>query len=162
MKVPTGESLGGTTSRVASGSSSTQQRVDANRARRQEEERARQSQRFKEYNYQREQQEQVKDAYQAWARGKGARPPPGHGSTQLLATMSSSLRTLGLPENQLPSKKEVKDAFAKLAFELHPDKVDAADPRRQALQLKFGQASDAYKVLLGQVQALESPTSGGV
>ena len=147
MKVPTGESVTGRT--AGTGAGSAHERVNVNRARRMEEEAARAAQRFKDYQYQKDQQEQVRDAYQAWARGHSPRPKAGPGFGPLSA-MGPSLRKLGLPPDQLPSRKEVKDAFAKVAMETHPDKKEGSAAR-------FGEVSDAHKLLLKQLDALEGP-----
>ena len=151
MKVPTGENMTGH-------SSSSSQRVDTNRSRRAREEAARQTQRFREFNYQREQQEQVKKAYQTWARGRfdhSARPKEGGGT---LAAMQPSLITMGLSSTQLPSRKEIKDAYARLAMDQHPDKhvcSDVDDAARARLQRRFAESTEAYRNLLKQIDELE-------
>lgn len=156
MKVPTGENVTG----ASSASRSTGERVDANRARRFAEEsareRLRQEQRIKDYNYQSEQQEQVKAAYQSWMRNKyNAHNRPKFGG-DFLSIMTPSLSVLGLPTSQLPSRKEIKDAYARIAMHSHPDKVPEDNPRRAQLQRQFTEASGAYKLLLQHVDALES------
>ena len=165
MKVPTGESVG-----VGNSRGSTQtgaEYVEANRNRRAREdaaarERARQSERLRDFNYQREQQEQIKTAYQRWARGSfnSNLRPPKTDCGDLLSTMGPSLRVLGLPHDQLPSRKEIKEAFAKVALESHPDRLesrsDINSTEKASHQRKFAQASDAHQMLIKHVEALES------
>jgi len=146
MKVPTGESVTGKTAG---------ERVSTNRSRRTAEEeaakqQARQAQRAKDYHFQKEQEEQVRQAYERWSRSSyspTARPKAGP-TSDVLSTMHPHLLTIGLPVDQLPSRQEVKDAFSKFALETHPDRAPGQETRFQA-------GAEAHKALLRQIDALE-------
>lgn len=148
MKVPTGENVTGKTS-------SASERVTTNRSRRAAEEeaarqQARQTQRAKDYNFQKEQEEQVRQAYERWSRSSysPAARPRARPTSDVLSTMQPHLLTIGLPVDQLPSRQEVKDAFSRFAKETHPDRARGQEARFQA-------GAEAQKTLLRQIDALE-------
>lgn len=119
--------------------------------------RARQDQRVRDYNFQREQQEQVHEAYRTWARHKfdqKYRPQVGRTNDVGLDAMTPHLQALGLPTLQLPSKVEVKEAYAKIAMSTHPDRVPEGSLERPRLQRQFRESTDAYKALLAKLNSL--------
>lgn len=121
-----------------------------------EEARARQAQRVRDYNYQREQQEQVHEAYRTWARHKyDPHRRPRNVELLGLDAMTPYLQALGLPTSELPSKKEVKEAYGKIAMQSHPDRVPEGSHDRPRLQRKFTEATEAYKALLKKLDSLE-------
>ena len=160
MKVPTADSTTAAGWAPPSGAHQQQTVAGASQAQagtRAEEEaaRSRQAQRARDFNYQRDQQEQVHEAYRTWARTKyDPKLRPRHGGMQL-EVMVPFLRALSLPTTQLPSKKEVKDAFQKIAMMCHPDVVPEDNPERNTrLKSKFTEANEAYKYLLQKIDSL--------
>jgi len=163
LKVPAAESTTAkgwaphTNKSGAAGSTGGAGSGNAARARMEEEAaRARQAQRVREYNFQQEQQEQVHRAYQTWQRSKfDPKQRPRLGGDHL-DSLAPFLQTLALSSTQLPSKKEVKEAFAKIALSSHPDMVPPESPDRPRLQRRFAEANEAYKFILKKLETLET------
>jgi DnaJ-class molecular chaperone len=138
------------TSTSASGNNS---RVNEEWARRAADEQARQRQRVKNYVYQQENFQKMKDQYEAWQRRKfsGERPS----ADGLSRDMRSHLTALGM-EARFPSKGEVKEAYRKAALKYHPDRLDSDDPKAKDYEKRFLEASVAYKALLDHLENLEN------
>lgn len=117
-------------------------------------ERARQDQRVRDYNFQREQQEQVHEAYRTWARHKFDQRYRPRTADVGFDDMTSHLQALGLSTSQLPSKVEVKEAYAKIAMSTHPDRVPEGSLDRPRLQRQFRESTEAYKALLAKLDSL--------
>jgi DnaJ domain len=158
MKVPTGENVTGKTASPAGAA----ERVNSNRARMAEEEaarqQARQAQRARDYHFQKEQEEQVKQAYERWSRtsySPSSRPRAGP-TSDVLSRMQPHLVTLELPTDLLPSRQEVKDAYARFALKTHPDRHPGVAAEVGTEAHKFQAGTEAHKTLLRQIDALET------
>lgn len=125
----------------AEGTNAGQQQQQA-RARMSQEE-IRREQRYKEHNYQQDQQEKIRQQYDAWQKKKISTPIDGVGGY-----MRAQLVVLEMDQFKLPTEKEVKDAYRKYAMTYHPDRLPLGDPRRKAKEEKFTAATVAYKILL--------------
>ena len=112
------------------------------RARMSEEE-IRREQRYKEHNYHQDQQEKVRQQYDAWQKKKMSMPADGVGGY-----MRSQLVVLEMDQFKRPTEKEVKEAYRKYAMTHHPDRLPLGDPKRKKKEEMFSQATSAYKILL--------------